>query len=164
MKTSQNEEWKVIADFPLYEVSTKGRIRKSTTKRIKKPEISKTGYPTIRLSYGVAKKGKHFNIHTLVATAFLDNPNNYPCVNHIDGNKTNNDVTNLEWCSYSRNNKHAYDTGLKKPYQTIITPDQRVDVINMMKNGVKVKDIAKLFKVTESCIYMIRRRYFREVV
>lgn len=156
------EEWKAIKDFPLYEVSSDGRIRKATTKRIKAPEISKTGYPTIRLSCGKAATGKHFNIHRIVAETFIDNPNNYPCVNHIDGNKANNNVSNLEWCTYSHNNKHAYDQKLKKPYQMIITPEQRIDVISLMKAGVRVKDIAKQYHVTESCIYKIRRRYFRE--
>lgn len=155
------EEWKEIKDFPLYEVSTTGRIRKATTKRIKVPEKSKIGYLTIRLSYGVAGKGKHLNIHKLVAEAFLDNPNNYPCINHIDGDKTNNNVSNLEWCSYSHNNKHAYDTGLKTAYKTVITPEERDNVISMMESGIHVKKIAEHYGVTESCIYKIRDRYYR---
>ena len=54
------------------------------------------------------------SVHRLVALNFIDNPNNYPVVNHIDGNKQNNNVTNLEWCTYSYNNKEAYRLGLAK--------------------------------------------------
>lgn len=60
-------------------------------------------------------KGVNRYIHRLVAEAFIPNPNNYPVVNHKDGNKLNNVYTNLEWCSYSHNNQHAIDTGLRKP-------------------------------------------------
>ena len=59
------------------------------------------------------KNRKNCTVHRLVAKAFLENPNNYPEINHIDGNPTNNDITNLEWCDMSYNQWHAYHNGLK---------------------------------------------------
>ncbi len=63
----------------------------------------------------VGKRGEQSTqyIHRLVAECFIPNPDNKPCVNHIDGNKLNNDVSNLEWCTISENHIHAMATGLK---------------------------------------------------
>jgi len=57
--------------------------------------------------------GKTKLLHRLLAQVFIPNPKNLPCINHIDGNKKNNAINNLEWCSYAHNNQHAYDKNLK---------------------------------------------------
>ena len=112
MKISQTcEVWAVIDGFTRYEVSTRGRVRVRATGHILSPDINNTGYPTVRLLADGTNKKTHLNIHRIEAFAFL--PNISECVNHIDGNKENNHISNLEWCTYSRNNQHAYDMGLK---------------------------------------------------
>ena len=58
---------------------------------------------------------KNRNVHRVIAETFIPNPNNLPCVNHKDGNKLNNSVDNLEWCTHSENTIHAYQTGLEQP-------------------------------------------------
>ena len=70
--------------------------------------IDRSGYHEVILN------GKQYRVHRLVAEAFIPNPENKPCVNHKDGNKKNNKVNNLEWCTYSENTVHAYQTGLEK--------------------------------------------------
>ena len=68
------------------------------------------GYKKVRLcNSGTVVKKK---IHRLVAEHFIPNPSNYPCVNHIDGNKSNNNVNNLEWCTHQYNSEHAVKIGL----------------------------------------------------
>ena len=70
------------------------------------------GYYMVRLG---GREGGQISVHRLMALAFIDNPNNYPIVNHKDGNKWNCSISNLEWCTASENCQHAIDTGLNDP-------------------------------------------------
>jgi hypothetical protein len=72
------------------------------------------GYLCVALRKEVNKK-KTVRVHRIIAQSFIENPNNYPIINHKNGIKTDNRLENLEWCSYSGNNQHAYDTGLHLP-------------------------------------------------
>lgn len=90
-----------------YEISYDGHIRNAKTKRVLHEYAGKDGY--LRTQFA----GKTRLIHRAVATTYLDNPLKLPEVNHIDGNKMNNSVDNLEWCSRNSNLKHAYDMGLR---------------------------------------------------
>lgn len=118
------ERWKEIKDYEgKYEVSDFGRIRSLSRslptnynqvipERILKPVFHTLGYCSVLLQVdGLVKRA---NIHRLVALAFIPNPENKPQVNHKDGNKANNQVSNLEWVTHRENMKHAYDTGLVK--------------------------------------------------
>jgi len=95
------EEFKIINDYPNYKISNFGRIYSEKTKIFLKPGVDNVGYLQTNFNNGVKKK--YFRIHRLVAIYFIDNPNNFKCVDHIDKNKLNNDVNNLRWCSYSQN-------------------------------------------------------------
>lgn len=99
------EHWKDIPDFEqYYEVSDHGRIRNKTNGHILRQTIGATGYPKVMLAYG---KRKTINVHRLVAQAFVPNPNNHNVVNHIDEDKTNNNASNLEWCTTQHNVTHG---------------------------------------------------------
>ena len=129
------EVWKPVKGFEgLYEISSYGRVKSLVVwcgnatidqykKReyILKPILGTNGYYYVNLCKD--KKRYIRRPHRLVAEAFLDNPNNYYAVNHIDGNKINNRAQNLEWCSLKQNNQHAFRTGLmdrlKKPVEKI---------------------------------------------
>ena len=110
-----NEIWKTIEEFDNYEVSTLGRVRNIETGKVLKPTLNGSGYYKV----GLFKQNKRYtrNIHRLVATEFIANPENYPCINHRDEDKTNNSIENLEWCSYQYNNN--YGTRLERAAKAI---------------------------------------------
>lgn len=104
------EQWKQVIGYEgKYEVSNLGNVRNSRL-LLMKPIITKQGY--VRIGFRNPEK-KMFNVHRLVGFAFILNPENKPFINHIDGNKLNNNVLNLEWVTQSENELHAHRLGLK---------------------------------------------------
>lgn len=122
MKT---ETWKAVKNYEgIYEVSESGKIKSITrsfitwngglkiiSERIMANNLHKSGYVQVSLNInGCCANNK---VHRLVAIAFIENPKNLPQVNHKDGNKQNNNVSNLEWCTAIENVQHAEATGLR---------------------------------------------------
>lgn len=106
------ENIKEIKGFERYLIDINGIIYDTKyNNRIVYQWIDTVGYYQCNLK---DKNGKKYykRVHRLVATTFIDNPNNLPQVNHRDGNKLNNNIDNLEWCSNSENTQHGYDKGL----------------------------------------------------
>lgn len=145
------EVWKDIKGYEgLYQISNLGRVkslqkivnqrRRScyTKEKILKPNVLWTNYLYVNLYKN--KKPKHCLIHKMIAIAFIPNPMNKPFVNHIDGNKQNNSIDNLEWVTSSENNLHAIRNSLRK-YET------QKKKIKQIKNGIV---IAKYNSLTEA--------------
>ncbi len=134
MTDIKKEEWRTPIEFPLYEVSSKGVVRRVIDKTLKKPSIGNHGYYQVTL-YHEGKK-KDFLLHRLVASLFIPNPDRKRTVNHIDGDKLNNYLGNLEWSTYSENHKHAYNFLGKKAYMT-----GRTNELNQNSKAIRMIDL-----------------------
>ena len=171
------ESFKQILDYPDYWISEFGRVltrsRKvrfthaktgkehyRTTKErfLKVYENNRTGYKFVQLYKN--KKSKNKNIHRLVAEAFIKNYQNHPVINHRDGNKHNNIVNNLQWCTNEYNHEHATKTGLVAKGEKIGTSKLNkaciIAIRKLISSGWKDSEIAGLFDVSRSNITLIR--------
>lgn len=148
-KRAKEEEWKSIFDGS-YEISNFGDIRSvdrtitaskgySIQRKGQKmtPTITPKGYLRVSLMY--SGKPHNYMVHRLVAGAFLDNPKNKKEVNHINGDKQDNHVDNLEWVTSSENLIHAYETGLKKANVKYVVYCEELDIVTF---GVEKMEIA----------------------
>jgi hypothetical protein len=166
------EIWKPVVGFEGYEVSNLGRVR-SLDRVIDRPSgyrgnqckrdgqlltvgKNNNGYTRVGLT---GEKGlKTLSVHRLVAKAFIENPENKPTVNHVDGDKTNNNVENLEWATILENNQHAYVAGLKSGQKgsrhpnAIITPEIIQQARILRENGNTYASIGLMFGVHRQTI------------
>ena len=151
------EVWEKIQGFENYKVSNLGNVKNIITNRTLKPDILR-GYKRVVLYRNGFKK--KFQIHRLVAICFIKNKQNNPCVNHKDGNPSNNNLNNLEWVTYSENEKHSYDV-LKKVTGGIcrrkIDLKDIVKIKDLHKKGLSQRNISKLYNVSHSTIGNILR-------
>ena len=131
-----------------YEITKEGIIINKISNHIIKPQKNSKGY--LRVILG---KKKYF-IHRLVAGKYIPNPNNFPQVNHIDGNKLNNNVNNLEWCTNYQNRQHALKNGLHlKGEQCSWAKLKRKDVDYIKENkNLGCKLLGEMFNVKSSTI------------
>jgi hypothetical protein len=156
------EVWKNIDDY--YRVSNLGNVESCKSgywKPIKKIKLPK-GYIYIGLSNN--NKTKHHYVHRLVANAFISNPLSKATVNHINGIKDDNRVENLEWATQAENNKHSYDSGIKKPTNQLgnkngnarLTDLQVTEIRTLWNKGniTKLK-LASIFSVSDAHICRI---------
>ncbi|HYF67609.1 MAG TPA: NUMOD4 motif-containing HNH endonuclease [Ohtaekwangia sp.] len=162
-----NEIWKktdIRNEDGFYEVSNYGRAR-NTFGEIKIPRLSKKGY--YRLQLFIYGKKKCPYLHRLVAKAFLPNPNNLPQVNHIDCDKTNNNINNLEWCTNKQNYQHSEANGRQDhKYLTgdesagaLLTNEQAEEIRKaILTNEFRRRDLANLYNVGEHVVKDIRSR------
>ena len=112
MRLLCDDDWSKLYGFPDYAISTSGRLLsyKRGDWRELHPYVSNKGYKYVNLRRN--GQTERYYVHRLVADTFIPNPENKRAVNHIDGDKLNNDVSNLEWVTYQENSKHAYAHGL----------------------------------------------------
>ncbi len=149
-----------------YKISDKGRIftkRRLDGNRIiygkeLHPQVTEDGY--LKVSLTKDSVSKKFYVHRLVALHFIENPSNLPQVNHIDGNKFNNDVSNLEWCTKEQNQEHAVINSLMqhgeaRPNAKLTEKD--VLEIYQLKGILSAKEIGERYNVSKNTVNLILR-------
>ena len=166
------EEWKDVEGFPKHKISTFGRLKSFGVKKegiIVKGWLDKNGYRRHIMRY--KEKVKYISAHRIVALNFIENPNNYPEVNHIDGNKLNNHISNLEWCTNESNIRHAFETGLRSssgennPKAKLKEKDIR-EIRKIYKDKkMTALELSKLYGVTRTNIYeIVNYKIWKEVI
>lgn len=120
--TENEKEWYTLHSYPNYEINKQGIVKNKINNKIVKSYILTTHKNSNRpykcLKVNVSNNGwnKNVSVHRLLAETFIPKIEGKDFINHKDGNSLNNDLSNLEWCNNSENIKHAYDTGLLKPF------------------------------------------------
>ncbi|MCK4705872.1 MAG: HNH endonuclease [Gammaproteobacteria bacterium] len=165
----------------IYYVSCAGEIYSVRSKKYLRQTPDKDGYMTVCLCVNNVRKTS--KVHRIVATAFIENTDNKPQINHINGNKCKNDFRNLEWATARENVQHAYDTGLKIVSEKArrLASDRckkiftgRKDMVGSMNNNAKLTEldipiirgrilngenmskIGRDYNVTPNCIFEIK--------
>lgn len=142
------EEYKKLKDYPMYRIYNTGRIYSEFSKKFLKRFDDNSGYLQVTLFKGNKIGRKTIKVHILVAKAFLPNPNNLPEVNHINCNKYDNRVQNLEWVSRRNNMIHAAKYSYKnRESLSPLTQDMVRLIPILLKSGFSIKLIAALYKV-----------------
>lgn len=179
--------WKPVIGFEgIYEINNQGIIRSidrfvanKNGERLAKGKTishikSNSGYMVVNLKNN--GKSKQFLVHRLIALHFIDNPMNLPEINHKDGNKCNNDFSNLEWCSKSENIAHSYKLGLSKsnfkqtemgeknPNNKLAEDDVKLIRDEYSKGWKSQRQLAKEFNVSQQCIgNIINRKTWKHI-
>lgn len=161
-----DEVWKDISGYEgKYQISSHGRVKSlfyHNTKGVKregflKVATDKKGYSRCALSLN--NKLTTFKVHRLVASAFIPNPSNLPMVNHIDGNKSNNNVSNLEWCDNSYNQKHAWKNGSREPFNNRKLCNFNSFILKSLIEGKPKVWIARKCNVALSSLYRFMHKH-----
>lgn len=126
------EKFIIINEFNNYAISNYGRLKNVKKDKILTPVKNKKGYMEYTFCQNNTKKT--FRIHRLVAYYFIKNVYLKPYINHIDGDKTNNNVENLEWCTAKENDEHARTTGLKTQEKPIIATNTITNEVMVFKS------------------------------
>lgn len=144
-------KWKILKENENYSINEKGEIKNNITKKILSPSINKDGgYYQIDLWKN--NKSRKYTLHRLVASNFIPNLENKPTVDHIDGNRLNNDISNLRWATYSEQNSRFNTFGVRSEKIKVINVNGEELIFN------RIKDVAEHFNCNISNISQMLKK------
>lgn len=152
--SERDEEWRKIPFDSRYSASSRGRIRNDMTGHILKPNLRKNGYYQVRIG------NKTLKVHRIVGLAFkiIDQQDH---INHIDGKKTNNDISNLERSNNAHNNRHAIRNGLRRilrgeeNVKAKLTESEVREIVKLRRKGYELEVLGQIFDVNMRTISAI---------
>lgn len=147
---SNSDVWKPIPNFERYYASINGEIYSTISCRILTPHPNSSGYLSLGI-YNSSNKVKSTSVHRLIASAFLQNINNYPIVDHIDENKLNNCVDNLRWCTVEDNVNYVIENGRGRA-RSVIQYDQN---LNFVSEYISAAEAMRRTGVRSTCIISV---------
>lgn len=150
------EKWETVKGFPNYMLSTEGRVMSKRTGKLLKPGYDKRDNNYI---YSLSKNGKGwtFRLYRLVATHFIPNPENKPQINHINGDRMDSSLENLEWCNNSENMLHAFRTGLRTNLK--LSPTQAEEIRKLhTSDKISKAELGRRFNVRPETIARVINR------
>lgn len=162
------ELWRPVKGFEnFFEVSSFGNFRRKGKEEGLAQCINKNGYKLVATKpYGRNKGNKTFRVHREVAIAFIPNPENKPQVNHKDGNKSNNLVENLEWCTAKENVEHAWKHGLANPllslqvHNTKVTDEEVKEIYDKYMRGLgSLRSICKEAGISHQTVMRRHKKF-----
>lgn len=144
-------KWKILKENENYSINEKGEIKNNITKKILSPSINKdSGYYQIDLWKN--NKSRKYTLHRLLANNFIPNLENKPTVDHIDGNRLNNDISNLRWATYSEQNSRFNTFGVRSEKIKVINVNGEELIFN------RIKDVAEHFNCNISNISQMLKK------
>ena len=152
---------RVHKDFPAYTVYPDGSVINTARGNMLKPQENNCGY--LRVQLCAAGRQPRLFVHRLVAELYIPNPDNLPQINHLDGNKKNNRVSNLEWCDASHNHKHSFAELGRAPTRLYGVHNGKSKLSSVDVEA--LRDLAKTHKYSElAAIYGINTKYVGMIV
>ncbi len=152
--------WYNISGFPEYEITKNGKIRHKKFKKLKSIYINDSGYKMVSINRNA--KSSPQRVHRLLALTFIPNLNKMPHINHKDGDKYNNDLSNLEWTNILLNNQHGFKKGLinntgENNGMSRLKENEVKSIKKILsEGGLSQYKISKIYNVSRSCISGIK--------
>lgn len=153
-----NEEVKVCPNYPNYGASSEGNIYRLSTKKFMSKIKAYDGYLDVRVCHNNIPKSVKY--HVVVADAWLPYEEGKDFINHINGDKSDSKVSNLERCTGAENQRHAIKTGLKSKaedlYNSLLTNENVHDICKLLSDGITVKSLSEMYGVSKDVIRKIK--------
>jgi hypothetical protein len=153
------QEWFDIPGYEgVYQITKDGKVLSLKSNKLIKTYIYPSPDNYVRINLRKDHQTKICYIHRLLAETFIPNPLNKPCINHIDCNKENNDLSNLEWVTRHENIRHAFNNhliGIRTRRKLDLKKVQ--EVLDLNKSGMKASEIAKLYQVSLTTVKCVIR-------